>query len=146
MARRRVSSRNLVNEEVLPHWGAVVPYKKNTFYNTSTSFFKTKCPQHSWNCNICACVRTRARRVAQSVYRLTTRWTVRDRIPAWMRFSAPLQTDPGAHPASCKMDTGSFPGVKCGRGVLLTTHPLLVPRSWKSRVIPLPTLWATPRL
>ena len=26
--------------------------------------------------------------------------------------------------------------VKCGRGVLLTTHPLLVPRSWKSRVIP----------
>jgi len=27
--------------------------------------------------------------------------------------------------------TGSFPGVKCGRGVLLTTHPLLVPRSWK---------------
>ena len=39
-----------------------------------------------------------------------------------------------------KMGTGSFPGVKCGRGVLLTTHPLLVPRSWKSRAIPLPTL------
>ena len=39
-----------------------------------------------------------------------------------------------------------FPGVKCGRGVLLTTHPLLVPRSWKSRAIPLPTLWATPGL
>jgi len=35
------------------------------------------------------------------------------------------------------------PGVKCGRGVLLTTHPLLVPRSWKSRAIPLPILWAT---
>jgi len=34
-------------------------------------------------------------------------------------------------------------GVNCGRGVLLTTHPLLVPRSWKSRAIPLPTLWAT---
>ena len=31
------------------------------------------------------------------------------------------------------MGTGSFPGVKCGRGVLLTAHPLLVPRSWKSR-------------
>jgi len=27
--------------------------------------------------------------------------------------------------------------------VLLTTHPLLVPWSWKSRAIPLPTLWAT---
>jgi len=25
------------------------------------------------------------------------------------------------------MRTGSFPAVKCGRGVLLTTHPLLVP-------------------
>jgi len=35
------------------------------------------------------------------------------------------------------MDTGSFPGVKCGRSVLLTTHPLLVPWSWKSRAIPL---------
>jgi len=32
-----------------------------------------------------------------------------------------------AHPASCKMGTGSFPEVKCGRGVLLTTHHLLVP-------------------
>jgi len=41
------------------------------------------------------------------------------------------------------MGTGSFPGVKCGGGVLLTTHPLLVSRSWKSRTIPLPTLWAT---
>jgi len=30
---------------------------------------------------------------------------------------------------SCKMGTGSFPGVKCGRSVLLTTHPLLVPLS-----------------
>jgi len=52
----------------------------------------------------------------------------------------PVQTGPGAHPASCKMGTGSFPGVKCGRGVTLTTHPLLVPQSWKSRAIPLPTL------
>jgi len=26
----------------------------------------------------------------------------------------------GAHPASCKLGTGSFPGVKCCRGVLLT--------------------------
>jgi hypothetical protein len=28
------------------------------------------------------------------------------------KFSAPVQTGPGAHPASCKMGTGSFPGVK----------------------------------
>jgi hypothetical protein len=33
---------------------------------------------------------------------------------------------------------------KLGRGVMLTT--LLVPGSWKSRAIPLPTLWATPGL
>ena len=43
------------------------------------------------------------------------------------RFSAPAQTGPGAHPASCTMGTVSFPGVKSGRGVTLTPHPLLVP-------------------
>jgi len=58
----------------------------------------------------------------------------------WGRDFPPVQTGPGAHPASCKM------GVGCGRGVLLTTHALLVPRSWKNRAIPLPTLWATPGL
>jgi hypothetical protein len=50
-----------------------------------------------------------------------------DRIPVGARFSATSQTGPGAHPASCKMGTGSFPGVKNGRGVMLTPHPLLVP-------------------
>jgi len=29
-----------------------------------------------------------------------------------VRFSAPAQTGPGAHPASCTMGTGSLPGVK----------------------------------
>jgi len=52
----------------------------------------------------------------------------------------------GPTPASCKMGTMSFPEVKCGRGVLLTTHPLLVPRSWKRRAKPVPTLWAIPGL
>ena len=52
-----------------------------------------------------------------------------DRIPVGARFSAPVQTGPEAHPASCTMGTGSFPGVSCGRGVTLTPHPLLVPRS-----------------
>ena len=54
------------------------------------------------------------------------------------RFSAPVQTGPGAHPASCTMGTVSFPGVKSGRGVTLTPHPLLVPWSGKSRAVPLP--------
>jgi len=40
------------------------------------------------------------------------------------------------------MGTGSFLGVKSGRGVALTPHPLLVPWSRKSRVIPLLRLWA----
>jgi len=44
------------------------------------------------------------------------------------------------------MGTGTFPGVKCGRGLLLATHPLLVPWWRKSRAITLPTLWATPGL
>jgi len=66
--------------------------------------------------------------------------------PGWGRDFLPVQTGPGAHPASCKMGTGSFPRVKCGRDMLLTIHPLLVPRSWKSRATPLPTLWATPGL
>jgi len=62
------------------------------------------------------------------------------------RDFTPAQTGPGTDTASCKMGTGSFPGVKCGRGVLLTAHPRLVPRLWKSRTIPLNTLWATPGL
>jgi hypothetical protein len=44
-----------------------------------------------------------------------------------VRFSAPVQTGPGAHPASCTTGTGSFPVVKSGRGVTLTPHHLLVP-------------------
>ena len=35
-----------------------------------------------------------------------------DRIPVEARFSEPVQTGPGAHPASCTMGTGSFPGGK----------------------------------
>jgi hypothetical protein len=40
----------------------------------------------------------------------------RDRIPVGTRFSTLVQTGPGAHPASCTMSTGSFPGVKSSRG------------------------------
>ena len=65
-------------------------------------------------------------RVAQSVQRLATGWTVRGSNPGGARFSAPVQTGPGAHPASCTMGTGSFTGVKSGRNVTLTPHPLLV--------------------
>jgi len=49
---------------------------------------------------------------------------------------------PTPHPASCTMGTGYFPGVKSGRGVTLTPHPLLVPWSRKSTAIPLLPLGA----
>ena len=51
------------------------------------------------------------------------------------RFPAPVQTGPGAYPASCTMGTGSFPEVKSGQGVTLTAHPLLMQWSWKGRAI-----------
>jgi hypothetical protein len=52
------------------------------------------------------------------------------------RFFAHVQTGPEAHPASCTMGTGSFPGVKRpSRGV---DYPhLLAQRSRKSRAITL---------
>jgi hypothetical protein len=46
-----------------------------------------------------------------------------NRIPVGARFSAPVQTGPGAHTASCTMGTGSFPGVESGRGVTLPSPP-----------------------
>ena len=41
----------------------------------------------------------------------------------WGRDFPPVQTGPGTNPASCKVGIGFSPGVKCGRGVLLATHP-----------------------
>ena len=50
-----------------------------------------------------------------------------DRIPVTASFSAPVQNDPGAHPASYTMGTGSFPGIeRPRRGV--DTYPYLEPR------------------
>jgi hypothetical protein len=45
-----------------------------------------------------------------------------------------VQTGSEVHPASCTLGTGgAFPGTKHGRGVTLTSHPHLVPRSRMSR-------------
>ena len=66
----------------------------------------------------CECAGT-----AQSVQRLAKGWAVRGSNPGGggPRFSAPVQTGPGAHPTSYIVGTGSFPGVKRpGRGV---DHP-----------------------
>jgi hypothetical protein len=43
-----------------------------------------------------------------------------DQIPVWARFSAPVQTSPGAHPDSCTMATGSFLRVESGQDMTLT--------------------------
>jgi len=58
------------------------------------------------------------------------------------RFSTPVQTGPGDHPASCTMGTGSFPGVKSGQGVTLIPYPLLVPLAMKEKSYTSTPLWA----
>ena len=55
-----------------------------------------------------------------------------DRIPVGAEFIAPIQTDPGAHRASCAMGTGYFLWVKWpGRGV---DYPLPSSAKVKERV------------
>jgi len=46
--------------------------------------------------------------IAQSVERVSTGWTVRgwNTCERGARFSAPVETGSGAHPASCTVDTG----------------------------------------
>jgi hypothetical protein len=68
---------------------------------------------------------------------LTTDWTTGVRSPTGAEDFSPslcVQTGCWAHPASCPMGTGVLsPGLKRGRGVMLTTHPHLVPRLSMSR-------------
>ena len=71
-------------------------------------------------------------------------------VRVWMvaRFSAPVQTGPGAQPASYTMNTEYFPGVKrTGRGVGHLPH--LAPTLMKEYIyttIPLRTFVACSRL
>jgi hypothetical protein len=62
--------------------------------------------------------------VSDSAVSIATRygWAVQGSNPGgWARFSAPVQTVPGAHPVSYTVGTGSFSGVKrLWRGV---DHP-----------------------
>ena len=46
---------------------------------------------------------------------------VKSRNVNFLESSGPLQ--------ACTLGNGSFPGVRCGRGVMLTPHPLLMPKS-----------------
>jgi hypothetical protein len=72
----------------------------------------------------------------ESQVSIVTRYgTVRNRIPVGAIFSAPIQTGPGAHPASYSMGTGSLGGggavKRPGRGV---DHPPTSPAGVKERV------------
>ena len=64
-----------------------------------------------------------------------------DRIPVWRDFS-PSRPALGPTQPPVQWVPGLSRGVKYGRSVLLTTHPLLLPPSWKSRAIFLPSPWA----
>jgi hypothetical protein len=72
--------------------------------------------------------------IAQSVYRLVTGWAVRGSNPGPDR--------PWCPPNLLYNGYRVFPGGKGGRRVTLTTHPHLVPSSWKVRAIPLLPRWA----
>jgi len=50
-----------------------------------------------------------------------------DQIPVDARYFAPLQTGPGAHPATGTLCTGSLSQGYSHRGVALTTHHRLAP-------------------
>jgi hypothetical protein len=76
-------------------------------------------------------------RLAQSVQCLTTDWTAGVRSPQRQRiFPLPSASRPALGPTQPPVQwvPGALcPGVKRGRGVMLTTHPLLVPRLRNSR-------------
>jgi len=71
-----------------------------------------------------------------------------DGIPVGARFSVAVQTDPGTHPGSDTVGTGSFPGIKrSGHDV---NHPLPSSAEVKERVelyfYPRPTLCTSRRV
>ena len=96
-----------------------------TFQKQSTHIY-CDCPTHHFGDYGVGYTETCNRIIGNTIYINTLTWSNK----FWLLYCSTV-------------DTGSFP---CGRGVLLTTHPLLVPRSWKSRAKPLPNLWATPGL
>jgi hypothetical protein len=70
--------------------------------------------------------------ISQPDYKLDDRSLIPGTVK-WFSSNLCVHTGSEARPASCTMVTGGpSPEVKCGRGVTLTTHRHLVPRSWMS--------------
>jgi hypothetical protein len=74
--------------------------------------------------------------------KLATGWTVRGSNPSGDEIFRTCPDRPWGLPSLLYNGYRVFPGVKSGRGVTLTPHPLLVPWSRKRRVTPLLPLWA----
>ena len=68
-------------------------------------------------------------RIAQSVQRLATGWTVRGSNPGGVEIFRTCPDWPCGPPSLLYNEYRVFPGVKNGRGVTLNLHPLLVPWS-----------------
>jgi len=66
--------------------------------------------------------------IAQSIYRFVTGWTVRGSNPGGGEFSAPVQTGPGANPASYTMGTRSFPKDRAAEACGVDNPPILTTR------------------
>ena len=81
-------------------------------------------------------------RVAQSVYRLATGWTVRGSNPGGGEIFRTCPDWPWSPPTLLYNGYRVFPGGKERPGRDADPSPLLVPRSWKGRAIPLLTLRA----
>ena len=77
-----------------------------------------------------------------SVIVTATGWTVRVSNPFRGEIFHTCPDRPWGSPSHLYNECRVFPGSKIGRGLTLSSHPLLVPWSWKGRAIPLLPLWA----
>ena len=82
------------------------------------------------------------RKIVRSICGHTTGWTVRGSNPGGGEIFRTCPDRPWGPPSLLYNGHRVYRGVKSGRGVTLTPHPLLVPWSWKGRAIPLLPLWA----